>query len=101
MIITLWGDQQGLHDYSNRQWAGLIKGFYKLRWEQFFNYVFHCHNIDEDVDVDAFWEHIKSWEREWVNSNEVFSTDATGDALEVSQKIFRKYFPDIAAAYNQ
>lgn len=40
-LITTWGsyDQSEtgqLHDYSNRQWAGLIKSFYKPRWEKMF-----------------------------------------------------------------
>src|SRR4249920_2876432 len=39
-IITLWGNKESeLHEYSNRQWAGLINDFYKPRWEQFFVYL--------------------------------------------------------------
>ncbi|HEY0771379.1 MAG TPA: alpha-N-acetylglucosaminidase C-terminal domain-containing protein, partial [Sphingobacteriaceae bacterium] len=43
MIITLWGDEHGLYDYSNRQWAGLMKNFYKRRWENFFQFVEDSH----------------------------------------------------------
>ena len=37
-LITTWGSYNqcetgGLHDYSNRQWSGLIADFYKPRWE--------------------------------------------------------------------
>lgn len=37
-LITTWGSYNqsetgGLHDYSNRQWSGLIGDFYKPRWE--------------------------------------------------------------------
>lgn len=36
-LITTWGAYNqseigGLHDYSNRQWSGLISTFYKARW---------------------------------------------------------------------
>ena len=35
--VTVWSNQDnGLHDYSNRCWAGLIKDFHYKRWEQFF-----------------------------------------------------------------
>jgi hypothetical protein len=39
MLITTWGSYEQsekgkLHDYSNRQWSGLIKEFYKPRWER-------------------------------------------------------------------
>lgn len=38
-LITTWGSYNqcetgGLHDYSNRQWSGLIRDFYKVRWEK-------------------------------------------------------------------
>jgi len=38
-LITTWGAYNqaeigGLHDYSNRQWSGLIGDFYKLRWQK-------------------------------------------------------------------
>lgn len=38
MLVSTWGSYKqsevgGLHDYSNRQWSGLIGGFYKKRWE--------------------------------------------------------------------
>ena len=40
MLITTFGayimSESGLHDYSNRQWSGLIRDFYKPRWEMFF-----------------------------------------------------------------
>ena len=37
-LITTWGsinqaNSGGLHDYSNRQWSGLTKDYYKPRWE--------------------------------------------------------------------
>lgn len=37
-LVTTWGSIEqansgGLHDYSNRQWAGLTKDYYKPRWE--------------------------------------------------------------------
>lgn len=36
-LVTTWsGNIQGLNDYSNRQWAGLISRFYLPRWELFF-----------------------------------------------------------------
>ncbi|MFH1267136.1 MAG: alpha-N-acetylglucosaminidase, partial [Planctomycetota bacterium] len=35
-IITLWGPRDGvLHEYAQRQWSGLIGGFYLARWQRF------------------------------------------------------------------
>ena len=43
-IITVWGDHNaanagGLHDYSFREWGGLVKDLYYQRWKMFFDYV--------------------------------------------------------------
>ncbi len=40
-LITVWGDsiaanQGGLHDYSHREWSGLLKELYYQRWKAFF-----------------------------------------------------------------
>jgi alpha-N-acetylglucosaminidase len=40
-ILTTWGDrkasQEGpLHDYGNRDWAGLTADYYRLRWQTYF-----------------------------------------------------------------
>jgi alpha-N-acetylglucosaminidase len=40
-ILTTWGDRQAseqgqLHDYANRDWAGLVAGYYLPRWQLFF-----------------------------------------------------------------
>lgn len=35
-LITLWGPRDSmLHEYAQRQWSGLIGGFYLPRWERF------------------------------------------------------------------
>ena len=41
-IITSWGDRAeadagGLHDYANRQLAGLVGGLYAARWRRYFD----------------------------------------------------------------
>lgn len=41
-LITVWGDsiaanQGGLHDYSHREWSGLLKELYYPRWKAFFD----------------------------------------------------------------
>jgi alpha-N-acetylglucosaminidase len=41
-ILTTWGDRQAsegamLHDYGNRDWAGLTRDYYRERWQLFFH----------------------------------------------------------------
>jgi alpha-N-acetylglucosaminidase len=41
-ILTTWGDRKAseegpLHDYGNKDWAGLTRDYYRLRWETYFH----------------------------------------------------------------
>jgi alpha-N-acetylglucosaminidase len=40
-ILTTWGDRKasetGLHEYANRDWAGLTADYYMPRWKMYFN----------------------------------------------------------------
>ena len=39
-LITTWGtSSSGLQDYSSREWSGMLKDFYKMRWSTYFNYL--------------------------------------------------------------
>ncbi|MEU7583726.1 alpha-N-acetylglucosaminidase [Streptomyces sp. NPDC041068] len=39
-LLTVWGTRSGadagLRDYANREWAGLVGGLYRLRWNRYF-----------------------------------------------------------------
>ena len=63
-LITTWGSYNqcetgGLHDYSNRQWSGLISSFYKPRWELWIN------ERIKELKGEPFNEHINWFEWEW------------------------------------
>ncbi|MBQ4629845.1 MAG: alpha-N-acetylglucosaminidase [Clostridia bacterium] len=62
--ITTWGSYENsetghLHDYSNKQWSGLIKDFYKPRWERWIE-----ERIKELSGKD-FEKEINWFEKEW------------------------------------
>ncbi len=88
-LITLWGDANNrLHEYSNRQWSGLLNGFYKPRWEQFF------HQVQKEwghFDQKAFDENIKLWEWQWVLSRNEFPVEADGSPAEIVVELHEKY----------
>lgn len=92
-LVTLWGDQNSeLHEYSNRQWSGLIKGFYKQRWEQFFGYAHHCMKERKKIDMSVFEAKIKDWEWKWVNSTaEVYPAVPEGDPIAIADHLHKKY----------
>jgi alpha-N-acetylglucosaminidase len=92
-LITLWGDKEsGLHEYSCRQWAGLIKDFYKPRWEQYFVYLRHKFEKGDRMETADFEQAIKEWEWKWVNTRGVvYPEEGAGDAVEVVSRLYKKY----------
>jgi len=99
-LVTLWGDKESeLHEYSNRQWSGLLKDFYKPRWEQFFEAVEKSMLAGRELDAGSFEKNIKTWEWQWVNSTkEVYTPKENGNSFEVARMLFQKYYPLVSAS---
>ena len=101
-LITLWGDKNSpLHEYSNRQWAGLIKGFYKPRWEMFFEGLSKSMVNKEPFDNKAFESKVKDWEWAWVNKHDKYAATVSGNSVAVAGKLFKKYDLKIETTYQQ
>jgi alpha-N-acetylglucosaminidase len=100
-IVTLWGDKESeLHEYSNRQWAGLIKGFYKPRWKMFFAGLNKAMTEGKTFDFAAFTAQAKDWEWQWVKSTaEKYNSVPNGNAVAEAEQLFKKYGEVIRAAY--
>lgn len=93
-LLTLWGDRDcRIHDYACRQWSGLIEGFYRPRWQQFFDYTLSCMNRGEKIDQKAFEQRMKDWEWQWVCGNEPYTTTTSGDEISECNRIYLKYRP--------
>jgi len=100
-LITLWGDKNArLHEYSCRQWSGMLNGFYKPRWQAFFNYVQQSMQEKKPIDEKVFEERIKDWEWSWVNAHELYTDQPKGDAVTTAQEMSGKYGPAINEIYG-
>jgi len=100
-LITLWGDRNSpLREYSNRQWGGLIKGFYKHRWEMFFAALDRSFASKTPFDAKAFENKVKDWEWAWVNKHDKYPAVTSGNSVEVAQRMFNKYYAQVTAAYK-
>ncbi len=55
-LITLWApkeNSQELRDYSHREWAGMLKPFYKRRWQAYLNALqFHFEDRENLPTID-------------------------------------------------
>jgi len=93
-IITLWGDQEsGLHEYSCRQWSGLIRDFYKPRWEMYFAYLRKKMDKGDRMETTDFEQTIKEWEWKWVNTHGApYEEEPGADPVETTKSLFKKYY---------
>jgi len=92
-IVTLWSDKDSkLHEYANKQWSGLIAGFYKPRWEQFIIYLKIKMQKGIGTDTNDFDAMIKNWEWQWVNGHDAYPARVSGDPIAECKKMFDKYF---------
>jgi len=99
-LITLWGGENNrLHEYSCRQWSGLISGFYKPRWVQYFAALRKSLDQGMPIDQAAFDETCRRWEWNWVNAHEPYDTRAHGNPVSKAREIYTRYRKVIANSY--
>jgi len=100
-LITLWGDANSpLHEYSCRQWSGLLNDFYRPRWEKFFALLDEAMRQGREADLKDFDKSISQWEWQWVNSHKGYPVQANGNSISQADVIYNKYRKLIGAAYN-
>jgi alpha-N-acetylglucosaminidase len=91
-LITLWGNKDcRIRDYACRQWNGMMSGFYRPRWEMFFDVAEQALKEGTELDHDAFVSSCKDWEWQWVSGHETYRTEPTGGELKHCRRIWDKY----------
>ena len=88
-IITTWGDQLGsetLHEYSHREWSGLLMDFYYPRWKMFFEAKKRELQGEIIEPIDYY-----TWEEEWTKKTNSFPTKPVGNTINIVTELFEKY----------
>ncbi len=88
--ISTWGpreaaDAGGLHDYSQREWSGMLSSLYAPRWQRWFEYRLDNWN-DTSVPTPDFY----SMEEQWTlrTSPDIIADTKEGDVIDTARKIF-------------
>ncbi|GGG87009.1 alpha-N-acetylglucosaminidase [Parapedobacter pyrenivorans] len=110
-LITVWGPVTPnalFFDYSNRQWSGLIKGFYIPRWKMFIDYLleqpedinkrYHERKLRKSYgrpanNANTFFESLSAWEKSWTEGHEKYSAIPVGDGIEMAKYVNAKWRP--------
>lgn len=82
-LITTWGGRQsseeGLHDYANREWSGLVGGLYRTRWQTYFNALA---TGKDPATIDWF-----ALEDRWAHAHETYPTDPHGSPYALARSV--------------
>ena len=94
-LLTTWGDRGNLlTDYADRSWAGLVKTYYKPRWEMFFDAVDEAMAAGEPLEgerYDALLEAMKDFEYSWwADRPGSFPASPQGDPVKLVKKVFEQ-----------
>ncbi|MGN7492490.1 alpha-N-acetylglucosaminidase TIM-barrel domain-containing protein [Paenibacillus sp. SAF-054] len=90
-ILTVWGDRSGstsggLHDYANREWAGLVGDYYYSRWSMYFDELKAALSEgrpEQQIDWYAVGE-------AWARQQNRYATEPQGDIYQVAQKVMNE-----------
>ena len=94
-LITVWGDsiaanQGGLHDYSHREWSGILKDLYYQRWKTFFEQ--KQRELDGKLDQSAE-EPINFYgmEKAWAEKNKTADSSdyKSQTVIETAKSVYR------------
>jgi alpha-N-acetylglucosaminidase len=95
-IITTWGGaNQTLNDYANRCWSGLLTSFYGVRWKMFVHDAMDAVRAHIPFDEKKFHTAVTNFEWDWVQKDGKYPNKPSGNPLEISEQLYKKYLPEI------
>ena len=85
--ITTWGnricaDNGGLHDYGHKEWQGLLKDFYYLRWSTFMKSLASQLSLQDTPQIDWY-----GLEEPWTLQKSPYSSKAEGSPIDVAKEV--------------
>lgn len=91
MLITYWGGndpkEDNLHEYAYKEWAGMMRSFYRKRWALYFDYLSRQLRGKPAEETDWF-----RWERDWEKENEVIiPPPKAGSLIQVTHAILAQF----------
>jgi alpha-N-acetylglucosaminidase len=87
-ILTTWGERKAsegasLHDYGNKDWAGLTRDYYRPRWQRYFA------ALDEQLRTGVAAAPIDwfAFGDAWNHQTNRYATEPQGNAWRIAQRI--------------
>ena len=86
--ITTWGnrttaDDGGLRDYAHKEWNGLLRDFYHLRWQTYFDALTRQLEGTDPQAIDFY-----AIEEAWTKEHKTYPAQAEGDAIDTAREVY-------------
>lgn len=90
--ITTWGnreaaDKGGLRDYAHKEWNGILKDFYYMRWKTWFDYQNQILEGKTPTDIDFY-----ALEEPWTKLTNAYPSQAQGNCISTVKRIYEEVF---------
>ncbi|WP_300703665.1 alpha-N-acetylglucosaminidase [Bacteroides sp.] len=90
--ITTWGnrkaaDEGGLRDYAHREWSGLLKDFYAMRWQVYIDETLNQWDADQSHPIDYY-----ALEEKWIDQPYHSIEKTKENAIKVAKEILSGLF---------
>ena len=89
--ITTWGPHENIEDYANKMWSGLLKDFYKPRWQTFVDSLTDSLTQGKPFNQSAYNEKILSLEMVWYSGNTSYPEHPQADTYTTVLAVHEKY----------
>lgn len=88
--ITTWGnrvaaDDGGLHDYAHREWNGLLRDFYYLRWKTWLDEQLKSFEGGQPKAIDFY-----ALEEPWTLKHNSYASETVGNPVDIACEIYRE-----------
>ncbi|MGN0523107.1 MAG: alpha-N-acetylglucosaminidase [Eubacterium sp.] len=108
-LLTQWGDINGttyaLYDYAWREWSGLIKEYYYVRWSKFYEKAIYCLEHKRILFIRKgngyagrlkyrsykFGKELNEFELKWLRDYKEYPNPKTSDVVDTANQIIEKW----------
>lgn len=87
VLITTWGNRQaaGLVDYANREWSGILRDLYYIRWKSYFEYLNLLLEGENPQPIDFY-----TLEEQWVQDVSDYLDTPQENSLKVTKEVYQE-----------
>lgn len=91
LIVTTWGDECNIRDYSSRGWSGLISSYYAPRWKMFIEEIVSCIKEGREYDQEVLFERLTEFENDWAYNEKSITYKDPVDFKTLSKELISRY----------